>query len=118
MRDIEYTTVQQGQSFRVRLGTNVLTSVNAVPETCALEDNVPNPFNPRTAISYQLSADSDVELSVFDMNGRKVASLVNGFRTAGYHEVNWDASRFSSGIYFYRLVAGDFVDTKKMVFVK
>jgi hypothetical protein len=59
-----------------------------------------------------------MELSVFDMNGRKVENLVNGFRSAGYHSVTWAASGFSSGIYFYRLKAGDYVETKKMVLMK
>lgn len=89
-----------------------------LPKSCSLEQNYPNPFNPRTSIIYHLSADSDVNLSIFDMNGRKVAILINGSKPAGYHSVNWDASQYSSGIYLYRLQAGDFVDTKKMVFMK
>jgi hypothetical protein len=91
---------------------------NDIPIEFVLEDNKPNPFNPTTAISFQLSADSDMELSVFDMNGHKVSTLINGFRDAGYHEINWDASGFTSGIYFYRLTAGDFVETKKMILMK
>ncbi len=91
---------------------------NNIPEEFALSNNYPNPFNPRTAISFQLSADSDVELLVIDMNGKRVASLINDNMSAGYYEVNWDASGFNSGIYFYRLLVGDFVDTKKMVFMK
>ena len=78
----------------------------------------PNPFNPTTAISFQLSAISDVKLSIYDMNGKIVATLINDNKSAGYYEVNWDASNFSSGIYFYRLQAGEFVDTKKMILMK
>jgi len=89
-----------------------------IPTEFALDDNMPNPFNPQTAISYQLSTDSQVELTIYDMNGRKVADLINEHRSAGYHSVTWDASGFTSGIYFYRLTAGDFVDTKKMIFMK
>jgi len=91
---------------------------NSIPTEYALLQNYPNPFNPRTAISYQLSEDSDVYLSIFDINGRKVATLINESMQVGYHSVNWDASHVSSGIYFYRLQAGDFIDTKKMVFMK
>jgi alpha-tubulin suppressor-like RCC1 family protein len=98
---------------------------NDIPTEFALEANYPNPFNPTTAISYSIFAEatmdrqlSVVNLSIFDMNGKKVATLVKGSKPAGYHSVNWDASKFSSGIYFYRLQAEGFVDTKKMVFMK
>ena len=88
------------------------------PAITFLLQNYPNPFNPITAINFQLSEDSNVELSVFDMNGKKVASLINDNMTTGYHETSWDASKYSSGVYIYSLRAGDFVDTKKMVFMK
>ena len=91
---------------------------NDIPQEFALDANYPNPFNPRTAISFKLSAISNVELSIYDMSGKKIATLVNDNMPAGYYERNWDASDFSSGIYFYRLQAGDFVNTKKMVLMK
>jgi hypothetical protein len=91
---------------------------NDVPAEFALENNYPNPFNPQTAISYQLSTNSQVELTIYDMNGRKVTDLINEHKSAGYHEVSWDASGFTSGIYFYRLTAGEFVETKKMILMK
>jgi len=89
-----------------------------IPSAFLLHQNYPNPFNPTTAINYKLSTVSDIELSIFDMNGKKVATLVNGSKPAGYHSVKWDASNVGSGIYFYRLQAGSFVETKKMVFMK
>jgi len=89
-----------------------------MPAKFSLYQNYPNPFNPTTAISFELSADSKVDLSVYDLSGRKVTTLVNDTKSVGYHTVNWDASEFSSGIYFYRLQVGNFVDTKKMVFMK
>jgi type IX secretion system substrate protein len=99
-----------------------MTSIESIeeilPDSYMLYNNYPNPFNPTTAISFQLSAVSDVKLSIYDMNGKKVATLINDNKPAGYYELNWDASNFSSGIYFYRLQAGDFIDTKKMVFMK
>ncbi len=79
---------------------------------------VPNPFNPVTAISYQLSAFSFVNLSVYDVQGRQVAKLVNGWRDAGYHEVTFDASDLASGIYLYRIEAGEFTVARKMVLMK
>ena len=90
----------------------------SVPSAISLISNYPNPFNPITSIKYQLSTESEVRLNIYDMNGREVATLINDNISAGYHEVSWDASEFSSGIYFYRLTAGDFVDTKKMIFMK
>lgn len=97
---------------------NIVIPKNDIPEEFALNSNYPNPFNPSTAISFQLSAVSDVELCIYDMNGRKIASLINDNKPAGYYEIYWDASNFSSGIYFYRLQAGDFVETKKMLLIK
>ncbi len=83
-----------------------------------LAQNYPNPFNPRTTISYQLPATSDVKLEIFDILGKKVATLVNGRQAAGAYTYTWNASNMASGIYFYRLQAGNFVETKKMMLVK
>ncbi len=80
--------------------------------------NYPNPFNPTTAISYQLSELSHVNLSVYDIAGRKVAELVNGWREAGLHEVTFDASNLPSGIYFARLTAGNYEQTQKLLLLK
>ncbi|MCF7833325.1 MAG: T9SS type A sorting domain-containing protein [Candidatus Marinimicrobia bacterium] len=89
-----------------------------IPEFISLDQNYPNPFNPITAINYRLPENSDVELLIYDITGKKIKTLVNDLQFAGHHTVNWDASEFSSGIYFYRLIIGDFVDTKKMVLMK
>ncbi len=83
-----------------------------------LLQNYPNPFNPTTAISYKLSALSNVTLKVYDLLGREVATLVNKIERPGDHEVQLDGSRFASGVYFYRLVAGGQIVTKKMVLTK
>jgi photosystem II stability/assembly factor-like uncharacterized protein len=90
----------------------------ARPTRFALEQNYPNPFNPSTEIKYQVSGVSDVRLDVFDMLGRKVATLVNQRQAAGAYQVNFNAATLSSGVYFYRLQAGTFNDTKKMLLVK
>ncbi len=89
-----------------------------VPATFSLSQNFPNPFNPSTAISYQLSAVSHVRLVVYDILGREVATLVNGRQDAGQHSVRWNASQCASGLYFCRLTAGQFVQTRKMLLMK
>jgi photosystem II stability/assembly factor-like uncharacterized protein len=88
------------------------------PRSFALAQNYPNPFNPTTAISYQLAAVSAVTLRVYDILGREIATLVDGVQQAGHHSVRWDASLFTSGVYFYQLATDDFVETKKMLLVK
>jgi hypothetical protein len=89
-----------------------------VPSEFKLFQNYPNPFNPTTAISYTLSAVRDVSLKVFDVLGREIVTLVNERQEEGEYTVKWDAAEFSSGVYFYQLRAGEFVQTKKMVIVR
>lgn len=86
----------------------------------ALEQNYPNPFNPTTIISYRLARTSDVRLEVFDVLGRKVETLVQTKQSAGTYSFTFNAMRFnlSSGVYFYRLNAGEFTETKKMILAK
>ena len=89
------------------------------PSGFILHQNHPNPFNPSTVISYQLAMNSVVGLEVFDVMGRKVASLVdNKLQSEGEHSVHWDASSFPSGIYLYRLNAGYTQITKRMMLIK
>jgi N-acetylneuraminic acid mutarotase len=89
-----------------------------LPKHFVLEQNFPNPFNPTTVVSYQLPVASDVRLAVHDMLGREVSVLVNERKDAGVHEVKFDGSNLASGVYFYRLQAGDFVSTKRMLVLK
>jgi len=90
----------------------------STPMNFAVEGAYPNPFNPTTTISYTLPEASHVNLTVFDMNGREVATLVNGLRDAGRHQVTFDGSELSSGVYFYTLTSGANVVTGKMALVK
>jgi len=83
-----------------------------------LRQNHPNPFNPTTVIGYQLSTVSEVRLSVFDVLGREVAVLADGSKGPGFHEIQWGASAMASGMYFYRLVAGERVETRRMVLIR
>jgi photosystem II stability/assembly factor-like uncharacterized protein/subtilisin-like proprotein convertase family protein len=90
----------------------------AKPTSFKLVQNYPNPFNPSTTIGYQISTLSEVKLEVFDVLGRRVATLVNEQQPPGFYTVNFNATRLASGVYFYRLQAGSFVETKKMMLVK
>jgi hypothetical protein len=83
-----------------------------------LMQNYPNPFNPSTVISYQLPVSSDVTLKVYDIIGKKIATLVNEYTLAGKYEVEFNASTLPSGVYFYQLKAGSYVSTKKMILLK
>jgi len=89
-----------------------------LPTEFSLSQNFPNPFNPVTEISFALPNASDVKLEIFNIMGQRVAVLAEGPLEAGYHSVIWDGNRVASGVYFYRLDAGDFVETKKMVLLK
>ncbi|HEY9167515.1 MAG TPA: T9SS type A sorting domain-containing protein [Candidatus Kryptonia bacterium] len=89
-----------------------------LPVEFRLLQNYPNPFNPSTVISYQLPAVSRVTLKVFDILGREIATLVDARENAGYHEVRFDGSRLSSGVYFYRMTAGNYVSTRKLLLIK
>jgi photosystem II stability/assembly factor-like uncharacterized protein len=88
------------------------------PDNYALYQNYPNPFNPSTKFKIQIAKLSDVKVTIFDILGREAATLVNEPLKPGSYEVEWDGSNFSSGIYFYRLEAGTFSETKKMVILK
>lgn len=89
-----------------------------LPNKVVLNQNYPNPFNPVTTISYQIPAETSVHLAVYDMLGRKVETIVNRRQTAGEYSVMFNASRLSSGMYFYRLQAGDFTDSKTLFLIK
>ena len=89
-----------------------------LPAQFALEQNYPNPFNPTAQIRYQLPVASQVNLSVYDMTGRHVGTLINGQVSAGLHSVTFDASSLSSGVYIYRLQAGEFQQVRRLTVIK
>ena len=99
-----------------------LTFVNQIsseiPERFSLYQNYPNPFNPTTNIKFDIQKTSATKLIVYDALGREVATLVNEKLKAGSYQVDWDGSNYTSGVYFYKLTAGDFVEVKKMLLVK
>jgi hypothetical protein len=98
--------------------SNIIEVDAGLPKQFALEQNYPNPFNPTTTISYQLPVASQVSLKVYDVLGREVMTLVNGKQEAGVYNLSLNGATLSSGIYFYRLQSGNFVQTKKMMLVK
>jgi|GEM_PF-220399 len=106
----------------VRLGLSTTpNSVDGMPEipaAFALDQNYPNPFNPSTTIKYQLPEKSHVTLRIYDVVGREVATLVNGIEDSGYKSVRLDANNLASGIYIYRLQAGNFTMSKKLLLLK
>ena len=91
---------------------------NSQPERFFLSQNYPNPFNPVKKISYELPVANHVTLKVFDILGKEVMTLVNERQDAGNHEIEFNGSSLSSGVYFYRLEAGEFTDVKRMVLIK
>ncbi len=103
----------------IRVGPiTVVREPGGNPGSFLLEQNYPNPFNPSTVIGYQLSAVSHVTLKVYDVLGREVATLVDEVQKMGSYEVEFDGSRLPSGVYFYRLQAGTYSRTKKLVLLK
>jgi hypothetical protein len=122
-----HTAVYPGGEVRGQLlyGSDVVASVapgspgGVLPTEFHLDQNYPNPFNPSTVIGFQIAKSSQVSLIVYNILGERVATLVDGITPAGDHQVRFDASRFSSGVYFYRLIAdGALLATRKMMYIK
>jgi len=97
------------------LGNEVIIGI---PEKFELSQNYPNPFNPVTVIAYNITSGNNVNLKVFDSNGKEIMTLVNERKEAGSYSVQFDGSNFASGIYYYSIQSGNFTDTKKMIMVK
>jgi hypothetical protein len=97
--------------------TDVATETQ-LPTVFSLSQNYPNPFNPSTRIDFQLPVSTHISLMVYDILGREVALLANEVKTAGSYHVTWDAANLPSGIYVYRLAAGNYVSIRKMVLVR
>jgi hypothetical protein len=101
------------------LVTPVIVAQNEkVPKEFALHQNYPNPFNPVTRIKYDIPRNTFARITIYDITGKEVEVLVNEFVTAGYHEASFSSQNLASGVYFYRIEAGTFVDQKKMVILK
>ena len=110
---------EKGNSVENETQTYDINFSNAVlPVKTGLSDSYPNPFNPTTSINYGLSNDVYVEIMVYDASGRLVDELVNQNQTAGYHSITWNASNQASGMYFAKMIAGDIVQTQKLILLK
>jgi len=114
-------SVYSGDRIFYRRGVLLPTGVpadNVFPSSVSLSQNYPNPFNPKTKIGFRLQAASFTTLKVYDIFGREVATLVNEKLQAGEHEVEWDAEKVSSGIYFYRITTENSIETRKAVLIR
>ncbi len=101
----------------ITVGVNPI--VSTIPSNYELKQNYPNPFNPATTIIFNLPKTANIELKIYDIEGREIQKITNGNYSAGEHRITWDASNFTSGVYFYKLTASDgFTETKKMMLVK
>ena len=89
-----------------------------LPKNYSLSQNYPNPFNPSTSIQYAISSRQFVTLKVYDVLGSEITTLIKEEKLAGVYQIKWDASSLSSGVYFYQLRAGEFVQTRKMILLK
>jgi hypothetical protein len=109
------------RTFTVLVGnfTGVSHNTNEIPKSYQLFQNYPNPFNPSTVIYYSLPKTSEVNLTVYDVLGKQVQGLVNNeIKPAGEYSVKFDATNLTSGVYYYKLVAGDYSDVRKMIVIK
>jgi hypothetical protein len=98
--------------------TGIEDNAASVPTYYVLRQNYPNPFNPSTTIEFTIPKTGFVTLIIYDILGKKVATLVSETLTAGSYEYQWDASGLASGVYFYRLEAGQFSQTKKLLLLR
>ncbi len=115
----EYNPRQMIEIINDLLGiVGVEESISSSPLSFILNQNYPNPFNPVTTINYALPSTSKVLLIIYNLRGEEIARLVDGIQPTGLHQITWDASGVASGIYFYRIQAGDYIQTRKMVLLK
>ena len=98
------------------MGTQNISS--NIPNKFSLEQNYPNPFNPVTKIQYSIAKTSHAKLKIYDILGREMVTLVNEVKSPGVYVVDFNGSHLASGVYYYRLEAGDFVNVKKMLLIK
>lgn len=116
--NLGYAVGDNGVILKYSFATSVNDPPKNIPTKFSLEQNYPNPFNPTTTIPFSLPSKEFVSLKVYDVLGREVAVLVSGQMSAGDHSALWNASNMSSGIYFYRLQASKFTETKKLILLR
>jgi hypothetical protein len=109
---------ESGSAYVFRPVTSIEDNPFPLPSSPVIFPNYPNPFNGRTSISFALPQDSHVNLRVYDLLGRSVATLIDNDLQAGYHDIAWDAKDQPSGVYFYQITAGEFAETRKLLLLK
>ena len=110
--------VYTGINFVITSATGVDQTTSVVPKDFLLNQNYPNPFNPTTTIHYSVSKSGNIKIMVYDLLGREVTTLVNENKPAGNYDIKFDGSKLGSGVYFYKMQAGNFVQTKKLILIK
>jgi len=119
----DFVTIKYSQSLDLPLTQNP-GSNNDIPTEFKLYDNFPNPFNPLTKIRFDIpvslsgAKDLIVKLVIYDLLGREVSVLINNEIKPGMYEIEWNASSYTSGVFFFKLIAGSYIETKKMILIK
>jgi uncharacterized delta-60 repeat protein len=108
----DYATIKYSQMVGIE------PVLQEIPSSYSLEQNYPNPFNPNTIINFQIPAENNVKLTVFDITGREIVTLINENLKAGTYKADFDGGKYSTGVYFYKLTAGNFNETKKMLMIR
>ena len=117
-KGLEKLTAKFPNVIDCRSEENVKRKLHYLQERFSLNQNYPNPFNPATTIRYSIPRAENVSITIFDLVGREVATLHEGDRAPGSYQVMWNAANEPSGVYFYKLQAGDFEETRSMLLVK
>ena len=108
----DFVTIKYGQPIGIQqIGTEI-------PANYKLEQNYPNPFNPATKFNFEIPKSGNVEINIFDVLGSLVETIYKGYKPAGKYTIDFDGSKLASGVYFYRIEAGEFIKSRKMVLVK
>lgn len=102
----------------INVSTTSVNTINELADAFEISQNYPNPFNPSTKIKFAIPSSETVTIKIFDEVGREVTELVSSHFQAGTYEAEWNASEMSSGVYYYRITAGEFVQTRKMLLIK
>ena len=112
------TDTSMNHMVKVIGASSIEERISNIPSEFDLSQNYPNPFNPSTSFTYSLKQSGDVQISIYNAVGKEVKSIVNGFREAGSYQVTFEAQNFASGIYYYRIITSDFIQTNKMILLK
>jgi len=114
--DIHENESGMSESVQVSMPLNIID--NLIPTEYVLMAAYPNPFNPITNITYSLPEYTNVQIVIFDLTGKQIASLINEFQSPGYHSINCNADNHPSGMYFVKMIAGEYVNTQKLMLIK